>query len=192
MQDLVERKGMANDDNYSHATKRFTFQEVLQLLDDTKALARYFYNNPDFVATAQDGAFGWAELQAVTKGFEKGYYPNFLDDVRDTLELVKEMLKGKTEKSKITLYRGLIISDVEPDLENPGICWSYSYDGAKDWANELDIGDPEIAPCVLKGRTTVDNVDWIMTILLLACCPEEREIRIWDDSKIEVVDWEVL
>ena len=41
-------------------------------------------------------------------------------------------------------------------------------------------------------ETTLDNIDWLMSVLLLTDTPEEGEIRIWDDSKVNIKDYEVL
>lgn len=193
-QGLKEAKGNKNDENFSHATKHFSFDEVRDLVNNPEKLANYFYNNPDFVATAQPGAFEYAEDKGNELGFEEGYYPEWLEDAQETLEFVKKLTNNfSNPKQKLTLYRGVVIFDAEPDLKEPGICWSYEEEGAIDWVEAISSDDdPNDAPCILTGETTADNVDWIMTILLLAVCPEEKEIRIWDDSKIKIVDWEVL
>ena len=55
-----------------------------------------------------------------------------------------------------------------------------------------DDDDPNSVPCIMTCETTLDNVDWLMSVLLLTDTPEEGEIRIWDDSKVKIKDWEVL
>ena len=183
-------------DNFSHTPNRFEFSKIVEMFNDPKSLAKYFYEHPDFVATAQDGAFGWAEDQGKLYGFEKGYLPNFLKDLQTGFEILKgQNIWPSDPNQEYTLYRGVVIFDVKPDTTNPGICWSYERSGAKDWLDALvDEDDYESAPCIMEGKTKASNIDWLMTLLLLCTCPEEKEIRLWDDSKenLTITDWKVL
>ena len=193
-QGLKEAVNNKNDYNYSHVLTRFSFEEVKDFMNNPKKLAKYCFDNPEFVSSAQP-VFEYAEDKGKEIGFEKGYYPEWVDDgALETIDFLKKLTNDfSNPKQKITLYRGVVIFEAEPDLKEPSICWSYEEEGAIDWVEAIcSEDDPNDAPCILTGETTVDNVDWLMTFLLLTACPEEKEIRIWDDSKIKVVDWEVL
>ena len=189
-QGLKEAVGNKNDYNYSHA-EHLDFEVVKDMFKHPRKLAKYMFDHPELLDVVQPGAFGYADDVGRSKGFEE-YYKYWLDDAQTGFDIISSLTNLEDPKEVLTLYRGVIIFDVEPDLKEPGICWSYEREGAEDWLESLNDDDPESAPCVMEGETTLDNIDWIITFLLLCVCPEEKEIRIWDDSKIKITDWEVL
>lgn len=188
---IQEVKSNSNDYNFSHA-EHLDFKTVKEMFNQPKKLAMYMFKHPELLDAVQPGAFEYATIVGKEKGFE-AYYKEWLEDASKGFSTIFKLTNLENPEEEITLYRGVVIFDVEPDVKEPGICWSYEKDGAEDWLEAISsTDDPNDAPCILTGITKIENVDWIMTFLLLCSCPEEKEIRIWDDLKIKVVDWEVL
>lgn len=187
----TEVKGYANDDNYSHAPDKVTVEQLKYLLDNPKMIARYFYDQSEFTACSNCGKLDKAVKLGQTKFFDNGFLPEALTVLEPAISLVKKLLEKYPKNIKI--FRGVEIYDAEPDLEHLGICWTYNKALAEDFVNQFDDDSClESAPCVISGETDLDNVDWLMTLLLLTDAPEEKEIRVWDDTKVKVLDWEVL
>lgn len=191
---IQEAAGYANDSRYSHAPDRLELKKVKYLFNNIEDLSKYFYDNPGFTACSQCGQLDWAIVQGEEKGFEDGFLPNSIDPIDHALNIIHNVTDLSNPKDTITLYRGIeLVGDSEPDLKHPGICWSYSKDKAEEFVSQFDDeDDPNSAPCIMTCETTLDNVDWLMSALLLSDTPEEGEIRIWDDSKVKIKDYEVL
>jgi len=189
-QGLKEAKGNKNDDNFSHA-EHLDFETVKSMFKHPKKLAKYMFEHPGLLDVVQSKAFNYADEIGQQQGFE-AYYPLWLKITQTGFDTIFNLTTLEDPNEEIDLYRGIVLFEVEPNLEEPGICWSYEEEGASDWVNELCIeDDPNEAPCILVGKTKIENVDWIITFLLLCASPEEKEIRIWDDSKVEITDWYV-
>lgn len=190
-QGLTEAKGHRNDDDFSHA-EHLDFETVKDMFKHPEKLARYMFEHPELLDVVQPGAFGWAEEMGKEKGFE-AYYKYWKEDAQTGFDIISKITDLENPEEEVTLYRGIVLFEAEPDLKYPGICWSYEEEGASDWVDAICTeDDPNDAPCILVGKTKSKNIDWIITFLLLCVCPEEKEIRIWDDSKIKIVDWKVL
>ena len=113
-----------------------------------------------------------------------------IDEATDTIFSISNLVNPNEE---IILYRGVeLLGEVEPDTIHPGICWTFDKETAIQFVSQFDDDDPNNAPCILTGKTDISNVDWLLSLLLNADEPDEKEIRIWDDSKIEIIDTVVL
>jgi hypothetical protein len=97
----------------------------------------------------------------------------------------------KVADGKIDIWRSIT---VKPDwiqngiMEHPlGVCWSHV-----EGAAEAHFGDfsAENRLVVLHGRVSIDDVDWQMSVITNAQAEEEREIRLKDDSIVEVLSGE--
>lgn len=167
---------------------------MLRMFNNPEELVWYIHEHPDFAATAARATYSSALSAEKELGYEDGYLPEMLRILSNGLSCLKD-LGIWPDCEDIKVYRGVVIFDIEPDLDKPGICWSYDKQAAEDWVNELiDDDDPESAPCILTGITDSENIDWLMTVWLLSTCPEEKEIRLWSDDQtvLEVIDWEVI
>lgn len=126
-------------------------------------------------------------------GYENGFLPRALDAIDSATDRIFDLTSLVNPNEEITLYRGIeLMGDAEPDADHPGICWTFDKKTAINFVNQFDDDDPNNAPCILTGKTKISNVDWLVSLLLNADEPDEKEIRIWDDSKIEIIDTEVL
>lgn len=184
---LKESTGHKNNDDFSKSPEHLPFEKIKELLKNPEQLIKYYYQHPENYSCCQ--CFNVAK--------DLNNYNEYKEFLLGPIQHAIDTVYGITSFSKpdfpLELYRGIVLFDVEPDKDHLGICWSYEREGAEDWVNEISSDDdPNDAPCILTGKTTLDNVDWLMTILLLADTPEEREIRIWDDTKIDLLDYEVL
>lgn len=190
---LHEAKGYDNDDRYSHAPEKMDIIGLHHLFLDIEALTKYFWDHPDFTQTSCCGLLADAMEQSETLGYEEGFFPEAAAAVDQGTDIIFGITDLLDPNEEITLYRGIELSgDAEPDIKHPGICWSYDKQAAIDFVSQFDDDDPNNAPCILTGKTKLSNVDWLMSVLLLSDTPEEKELRIWDDSKIEIIDQEVL
>lgn len=188
---IQEVKTNANDYNFSHA-EHLDFETVRDMFKHPKKLAKYMFNHPELLDVVQPGAFGYADDVGRQYGFD-AYYKYWLEDAKTGFDIINGLTNLEDPEEELTLYRGVVIFDAEPNTKEPGICWSYEKEGAEDWVDAISSkDDPNDAPCIMTGVTKSKNVDWIITFLLLCVCPEEKEIRVWDDTAVEVVDWEVL
>lgn len=190
---LTEAKGYDNDERYSHSPEKHDLFTLRHLFLDIDKLTRYFWEHPDFTSTSCCGLLADAMEQSETLGYEEGFYPEASAAADKGTDIIFGLTDLLNPDEEITLYRGIELSgDAEPDTEHPGICWTYDKQAAIDFVSQFDDDDPNNAPCILTGKTKASNIDWLMSVLLLSDTPEEKELRIWDDSQIEIIDTEVL
>ncbi len=187
---LKEAKGY----EYSHSLKKYDLKDIRALFLDTESLCKYFFSHPSFLECSCCDELDFAKEAGRENGFEEGFLPEAFDAVDKAVDVIFSLTDLLDPNEEITLYRGVeLIEDIKPDIENPGICWTFDRKTAEKFVSQFDDqDDPNTAPCILEGVTKISNVDWLITALLLSDMPEEREIRLWDDSLIKVVDWEVL
>ena len=186
-------KGFDNDERYSHSPEKMNIATLHDLFLDNYAVTEYLWKHQDFLKISSANNL----KDAVKKGNELGYKDGFLrealnviDEATDTIFSISNLVNPNEE---IILYRGVeLLGEVEPDTIHPGICWTFDKETAVQFVSQFDDDDPNNAPCILTGKTDISNVDWLVSLLLNADEPDEKEIRIWDDSKIEIIDTEVL
>lgn len=99
-----------------------------------------------------------------------------------------------TPNDTVMLYRGIVLGpdDVEPDLDKPGICWTFDQATAEEFAENLDIDDPNFAPCVLNAEYKKDDIDVLYSIAANTDEPSENEIRVYKDAEPINIEYEVL
>lgn len=100
-------------------------------------------------------------------------------------------------KETITLYRGVVLGpeEMEPDMTNPGMSWTYSSEGAEKFVDNILEGfddNPDFAPCIMTAKFNVNDIDLVATIAANIEEPSEEEIRLYKDSKPIDIEYQVL
>ena len=186
-------KGFDNDERYSHSPEKMNIATLHDLFLDNYAVAEYLWKHKDFLSISSSNNLEEAAELGETMGYEDGFLPRALDVIDSATDRIFDLTSLVNPNEEITLYRGIeLTGDAEPDSDHPGICWTFDKETAINFVNQFDDDDPNNAPCILTGKTKISNVDWLVSLLLNADEPDEKEIRIWDDSKIEIIDTEVL
>ena len=188
---LREAKGFDNDERYSHAPKK-DLSEIRDLLLDANKLTKYFWNNQDILKISCYNLLADAIDESEISGY-KGFYSEAIKVFDSGTDKIFDITSLVNPDEEITLYRGVeLVGDADPDIDHPGVCWTYDKQTAIDFVSQFDDDDPNKAPCILTGKTKVSNIDWLISVLLISDEPDEKEIRIWDDSQIDIIDTEVL
>lgn len=102
------------------------------------------------------------------------YSDMFEEDYKEWVKKVGPALLGDGD---VIIYRGY--KDLDIDREKLGNCWTVDEKTAYGFGLE-----------VLKGKTPKSNIDRLMTIILgiINIFSREYEVRLWDDSKVEVLE----
>jgi hypothetical protein len=95
----------------------------------------------------------------------------------------------------IKLYRGLILDeDEKPNLNETGVCWSFSQDRAKRWAEDIFDGmvNKHIAygktKFLLSCTTSLENTKLPFSIWLAGYNDgNEWEVRLEDETKVKIL-----
>lgn len=99
-----------------------------------------------------------------------------------------------TPEDTVTVYRGIELGpeDVEPDLEKPGICWTFDKDTAERFVMQFDDDNPDFAPCILIAKFNKDDIDVLYSVAANTDEPDENEIRVYKDAEPIEIEYEVL
>lgn len=145
---------------------------VRQLLNNLDKLTAYLSSDPCFNAIRSVHNINIELLKSITAEF------NELIDMSDI----------------ITLYRSVILSpeQMSPDLNNPGICWTDSYDRAEEFGDDLIDDLDDYVNCIITAEFNITDIDWIYSIACRLDEPDEKEIRIFKDAVPVHIDYEVL
>ncbi|MCF0124668.1 MAG: hypothetical protein HUJ68_02740 [Clostridia bacterium] len=191
---ILEAKGFDNDDRYSRSNIKLSIEEIHNLFLDTEKLVRFYYDRPELLSVSSCDYLKDAVDADSTLGYEEGFYPYACSHFDAATDAIFNLTNLVDENEEITLYRGVeLVGDAEPDIEHPGVCWTFDRKIAEEFVSQFDNDDdPNSAPCILTGKTKIKNVDWILSCLLIADMPEEGELRLLDDSQIKIIDTEVL
>ena len=102
------------------------------------------------------------------------YSKMFKDEYEDWAKKVGPALLGDGD---VIIYRGF--KDIDVNKEKLGNCWTVDEKTAYGFGNQ-----------VIKGKTSKNNIDRLMTIILgiINIFSREYEVRLWDDSKIEILE----
>lgn len=102
------------------------------------------------------------------------YSKMFEDEFKDWAKKVGPALLGDGD---VIIYRGF--KDIDIDTEKLGNCWTVDEKTAHGFGTQ-----------VIKGKTPKRNIDRLMTIILgiINIFSREYEVRLWDDSKVEVLE----
>lgn len=186
-------KGFDNDERYSHSPEKMNIATLHDLFLDNYAVAEYLWKHKDFLNVSGSNNLKDAINRGDELGYKDGFLPEVLDFIDEATDKMFSLSNLVNPNEEVILYRGIeLMGEAEPDAEHPGICWTFDKDTAINFVNQFDDDDPNNAPCILTGKTKITNIDWMVSLLLNADEPDEKEIRIWDDSQIEVIDIEVL
>lgn len=148
------------------------FDTVKQLLNSPDKLTAYLSSDPCFNAIRSVHNINKELLKNIAAEF------NELIDMSDTIEL----------------YRSVVLSpeQLSPELDNPGICWTDSYNRAEEFGDDLIEGLDDYVNCIITAKFNNTDVDWIYSIACRLDEPEEKEIRIFKDAVPVHIDYEVL
>ena len=171
------------NDAYSHTPTKFSLQTIKNFFNSPKDLAEYIYDHKQFLNTSCMTDL-YSAKYVYDKGFE-AFYEEAYQPLKDSIKTLNNFINNDF----VILYRGLVIVDNdEINLEHPGVCWTYDVNYAKEFAKDLCINEEGFKETVviLKAKVPVEKIDWLCSALLLADEPDEKEIRLWDDSNLEV------
>lgn len=186
-------QGFDNDERYSHSPEKMNIATLHDLFLDNYAVAEYLWKHQDFLNISSANNLKNAVVRGSELGYEDGFLPEALNPIDEATDKMFSISSLVNPNEKMILYRGVeLIDEVEPDTIHPGICWTFDKETAINFVSQFDDDDPNNAPCILTGKTDISNIDWLVSLLLNADEPDENEIRIWDDSQIDIIDTEVL
>lgn len=117
--------------------------------------------------------------------------------VKKRFETVYNKFESFKNGNAINLYRGVVIPEDEtPDLEKPGVCWSFTLQGGKNFLERIwddmvqkhtSYGKKKI---MFQGNTTLDNCDLPYSLWLAGRFErKEWEVRIKDETKVKILNW---
>lgn len=165
--------------------EQLSYAEALKICRNAKSFILYIQQNKDVYYSL--GEFDRVEsvLSYIPKEMFRPMryiHKDFLDMVQEYLD--KIMALGYNN-SEIELYRGLKLkSEDDMDWDNVGNCWAYDYDSVPEFLRYFR-DDVDGKPYLLSGVTDRDNIDWILSICLNLTHIDEKELRVYDETKIE-------
>lgn len=182
---------MIRYEQFSTSQKHESIEYIKHLFSNPEELANYYYKNHD--------------NYEFCKEFDSFYNKNTEQSKKEFIRLLNKCIptiSSKMNEDWIQLYRGVEITSVSPDLDDPGICWTWDRETAEDFIYEKDevytkncedkSSAAELAPCIIYGKSNIDNVDWLMSLLLNIDEPLENEIRVFDGKKVEDLKYDVI
>lgn len=167
-------------------SERLTVSDAHTLCLDPDMLAEYFWSHRDEYTHIR-------EIDSYTDGEQ--FYADHIEQIDKITNRIFDLTSLVDENEPITLFRGVELGpeDVEPDTKNPGMCWTYDYDTAENFVNQFDSEtNADYAPCILTAQFKSKDIDWIYSVACMLDEPDEKEIRIYKDSKPIAIDYEVL
>jgi hypothetical protein len=175
-------------------SRRYDFQnsEKLSISDlhtlflDTDMLTEYLYTHKDEFSNIR-------EIDSATDS--ESFYSEHVDQIDEITNRIFDLTSLNNEDELITLFRGVELGpeDMEPDMEEPGMCWTYDYDTAVDFVNQFDPSqDADYAPCIITAQFKAKDIDWLYSAACMLDEMDEKEIRTYKDSKPVAIDYEVL
>ena len=75
------------------------------------------------------------------------------------------------------------------------MCWTNSEQSAEKFLsfyNDDLVNDPNYAECILMAEYKTVDIDWVYSVALMLDEPDEKELRIYKDSKPISIDYQVL
>lgn len=173
------------NDAYTTTKEKYPFQYIRSnFLSSPRDLAEYLYEHKYLLDISHQTDMCSAYYH-YNDGF-KAFYEKAREPLNDSIELLNSLIK-KSDDGYLTLYRGLVLAeDDELDMTHPGICWTYDKSFAEDFAKDLCINQPgfEETLIILKTKVPFEKIDWICSALLNADEPDEKEVRLFDDSNL--------
>lgn len=83
----------------------------------------------------------------------------------------------------IALFRGVVLENEEPNLDNPGICWTETEEKAIEFVEDFLMEElPDLKGYILDFVYKVEDIDWISTICARIEEPNEQEVRIFKEA----------
>ena len=167
-------------------SKHLTVEAAHNLCLDPEALAQYLWTNRERYNSI-------SEIDSYDS--EDEFLANHTELLDELTDRIFDLTSLIDENELITLYRGVELGpdDVSPDLERPGMCWTYDYNVAERFVQQFDEGtDADYAPCILEAKFKAKDIDWIYSIACMLDEPDEKEIRTYRNTKPVKIEYEVL
>ena len=108
----------------------------------------------------------------------KFYLHNFDEEkIKKYAHILYPFMCNKT----IYIYRGIATETYDEIEQNEkiGNCWTYDKDIAIQFTIKLANIDDLFTTCIFTAKCDIENIDWVMSILLNSIEPNEKEIRIY-------------
>lgn len=117
--------------------------------------------------------------------------------VKNRFDTVYNKFESFKNGSPLKLYRGITVpEDEKPDLKRPGICWSFTVQGAKNFLERIwdDMVQKHLSygqsKYLMQGTTTLDNCDLPYSLWLAGRFErKEWEVRIKDETEVKILNW---
>lgn len=169
-------------------SKKRDLNEIKSILSDPSDALDFFFANADEFK----GILVISRANNIDD-FKRDNYKN----ISSALQIVKGLSSLDNPNAQIKLYRGILLGpdDVEPDLTLPGMCWTDSEQSAEKFLsfyNDDLVNDPNYAECILMAEYKTVDIDWVYSVALMLDEPDEKELRIYKDSKPINIDYQVL
>lgn len=151
--------------------------------------------------TKDEAIYYFASAIIGNKAKNKGYVEwwNYMcpKSVKNRFKTVYNKFESFKNGSPLKLYRGITVSEDEnPDLKRPGICWSFTVQGAKNFLERIwdDMVQKHLTygqtKYLMQGTTTLDNCDLPYSLWLAGRFErKEWEVRIKDETKVNILNW---
>ncbi len=172
---------MSNRKPYSTSVYH-TYEESLKICRSSSSFLRYIRERKDDYYHLGDFDSVDRSLGYITDSI---YDERNMEDEREILDRIGSTIEGVfsivgEDGEKVTLFRGVRLKDEScMDWNDLGKCWTVSEETASGFLDrwvDASEGDKYIIEC----STSVDNVDWILSICLRLTHTEEDEIRVYD------------
>lgn len=177
---MFEHSNQAFEWCHSDANKDAFLQVLSEMSNFTKAI------QGSAVYLSFDGEripYGFTSIENFSRWWKKEWY-----EAVDRYDF-PSLLKVAYEDG-LNIYRVVSIPQGgEVDYEHLGHCWSFEREGVYNFeAHGLNTGEGRDIEYI-DATTTWDNIDWIKSVILASTkYNDEYEVRILDDSKIEIVE----
>ena len=169
-------------------SKKRDLNEIKSILSSPSDALDFFFANAD----------EFREILVIDRAdniddFKRDNYKN----ISNALQIVKDLTSFDNPNTPVKIYRGILLGpeDVEPDLILPGMCWTNSEQSAEKFLafyNEGRENNPNYADCILTAEYKTIDIDWVYSVALMLDEPDEKELRIYKDSKPISIDYQVL
>jgi hypothetical protein len=121
-----------------------------------------------------------------------GTYPYIVETATRMMVEAYELIKSKFNGGHtIEIYRALTApDDWVPDSDRLGIYWSWDRDSAHPY--NRDRGEKDFVTWLITAEATMDQIDWLSTIVQNATpvYREEREITVDKNAHLEILSVE--
>lgn len=166
--------------------EKLCIEDIHTLFLDTDRLTEYFFNNKEQYSHIR-------EIDSATDS--ERFYAEHVESIDEATNKIFDFTNLTNENELITLYRGVELGpeDIEPDVNDPGMCWTFDYDTAENFVSQFDMANnPDYAPCILTAQFKAKDIDWLYSVACMIDEPDENEIRVFKNARPVNIEYEVL